>query len=60
MTLKLGDTVRYIKTHEGHLCRVTGTAENSKGDTQWVSVRCQCGAALWLRMQDVEKVLKGE
>ena len=54
--MKLGTRVRYVKTHEGHVCRVTGLVENAKGQLAKVSVRCQCGAALLLNPKDVEQV----
>ena len=52
--MKLGDRVRYVKTHEGHVCRVTGLVENAKSELVKVSVRCECGAALLLNPKDVE------
>lgn len=52
---QVGDTVRYIKTHEGHLCRVTGVVANEKGQIIKLSVRCQCGAALLLNPKDVQR-----
>lgn len=52
--MKLGSIVRYVKTHEGHRCRVTGWVENASGLPVKVSVRCECGAALLLNPQDVE------
>ena len=52
--MKLGDRVRYVKTHEGHVCRVTGLVENAKSELVKVSVRCECGAALLLNPKDME------
>ena len=50
----VGAKVRYIKTHEGHLGVITGTATNEKGVLMKISMRCECGAALWLYPKDVE------
>jgi hypothetical protein len=54
---KLGQTVRYTKTHEGHLCKVTGLVyglRKNKNKLAKVSVRCECGAQLLLNPRDYE------
>lgn len=50
----VGSVVRYIKTHEGHTCRVTGTVHNDKNKLMKVAVRCECGSQLFLNPRDME------
>ncbi len=54
--MELGDRVKYIKTHEGHLCTVHGIIHHHKQTKKIVSVfvRCDCGPYLYLNLKDVE------
>ena len=52
----LGGKVRVINSHEGHQGTVRGTAVNAKGELIRVAVRCECGAALWMKPEWVERV----
>ena len=50
----LGQAVRYTKTHEGHLCVVTGLVRNDKNQLVKVAVWCECLSELLLNPQDYE------
>ena len=52
--MELGDRVKYIKTHEGHFCTVTGVITNDKNKIQKIHVRCDCGPYLYLNPKDVK------
>ena len=52
LTPALGARIQYIKTHEGHLGRVTGVVHNKKGKLVKVGMRCDCGSNLWLNPRD--------
>jgi len=53
--MQTGDRVRYIKTHEGHLCRVTCVIRVSD-EVMKIAVLCDCGSELLLNPTDIEKV----
>ena len=54
--MNIGDTVRYIKTHEGHLCTITGLIHNYKNELVKVAVHCHCGSELFLNPKDIKQV----
>ena len=56
----LGSKITVIGGHVGHEGVVHGTAINAKGELVRVSVRCDCGADLWLKSEDVDAVVSQE
>ena len=52
--LDVGTRIQYIKTHEGHLGTITGTVYNSKNELAKISMKCDCGASLWVSQKDIK------
>ena len=54
--LDVGTRIQYIKTHEGHFGTITGTVYNSKNELEKISMKCDCGASLWVSQKDVKVI----
>ena len=53
MGVEIGTRMVYVKTHEGHHGRITGTVKNTNGELIRVAFLCDCGANLWLKPDDL-------
>ena len=51
-----GSKVVIVGGHAGHQGTVRGTATSAKGRVIRLSVRCDCGADLWLKPEWLERV----
>ena len=57
--MKLGQRIRYIKTHEGHLGRVTSMVHKHGDLAKEVvkyGIKCDCGAELSLNPRDLQTI----